>query len=115
MIRPSVVIKASSVDSNTWVDMTQETIVPKITIDVSLHPIPMNANRSGLLPTNAMAGEIPTAANIATLNEDALMKYPSCAVEKCNLFASIKGRMVENADEETPLRSLMNRRGPIVG
>mmetsp|Transcript_31487 Transcript_31487/g.66240 ORF Transcript_31487/g.66240 Transcript_31487/m.66240 type:complete len:125 (+) Transcript_31487:959-1333(+) len=110
-----IVLSSSCADATAKVDMTRETITPNTTIDTSLHPIPAKANRSGRFPTYDMAGEIPTAANAATLKEEALMKYPNYAVEKRSLFASTRGRMVVNAEEDTPLSHLMKSRGPIVG
>ena len=81
---------------------------PQHTIDSNLRAIPSDANRSERFPTSDIAGDIPKLANMATLNEDALMKYPSWDVFKCNLFTSINGMTVVNAEEDTPLSSLMN-------
>ena len=107
----------SSVDgsASSAASMTREPTIPKRTIDASLHPMPAYANRSDLFPTQAMAGTIPTAEKAAMVRELALMNIPNWPVVKFNLLARIRGRIVVNADEETPFKSLTNRRGPMVG
>lgn len=109
---PSLVIVSSpSGDEN----MIPVTTVPNATIDTSLQAIPANANRSDRFPASAMAGEIPTAAKAATDSDEALMKYPSWDVENLSLFARMRGVTVDNAEDDTPLKSFTSNNGPIVG